>query len=279
VSSWPFAGACLALTALGLSIAGPAGAQVDSARVCDADISRAAQPQSYRWRGDRCEGTYARRVSAGLRLHAIYQSFDSFDVQSNRDPLLVEWDRTAGDPQPLHLRADGRIGDRIFYRMDAVVPPDSSTFAWNTVNLRSLSAGDSPPTRDALSVRGWTSLPAAEGRPAVDTVYVPLRIRQNVEDDDDAGARCAPVKLVLWATSRPDSVFVGVARVEGNSMTDVRRREVGRLTYPLDSPLEIELPEVAEPGLYVVAVSARLGGESWSAQYRLTTSGPPTGCG
>jgi hypothetical protein len=68
--------------------------------------------------------------------------------------------------------------------------------------------------------------------------------------------------------SRPDSVFVDVAAVDGSGAArSFGRRELGRRPYPLKGPLTIELPEIAKAGVYRLLLAAGLGSDTWTRPY------------
>jgi hypothetical protein len=222
---------------------------------CDARIvSLAGGGQPYASRGDRCEGTYKQEIGAGLFLRSIYQSFGNFDLTTSREPFVIEWSPPPG--RNVTIRADGWVGDEP-YRMDASPSPASRSFTWQTRVLRALSAGSLQPlTRRELGVQAWAD---SSGVP----LYLPIRIWQRERPNP-----CGPVKVVLWAMSRPDSVFVDVAAVDSaGAAQSLGRRELGRQPYPLNGPLNFELPEIKRPGIYRINLTARLGKDLWPRQY------------
>lgn len=207
----------------------------------------------YKPRGDRCEGVYRRGVATGFRLHAIYQAFDSIDLKGSRDPLQIEWDAIGDDT--VRIQADGILAGQ-YYRMDTAVPPGASRFTWDSFVMRNLVAGAStPPTRGDISLLGWTN--TALG----DKVYVPLRIRRPGSATAEEVARCAPVKVVLWVTTPPESVSVTVSRagqVPPAILAD--GRPVRQARFRSSAPLEIDVPEIVSAGIYGVEVTAKFGG-------------------
>lgn len=222
---------------------------------CDSGIlSIAGGGQPYKDWGDRCEGTYKQQVGAGLFLRSIHQSFGNFDLTTSRDPLVVEWSPPPG--RAVQVQADGWVGGDP-YRMDASAKPDNQSFTWQTRVLRSLSAGSQQPfDRTKFAVRAWSD---SAGVP----LYLPIRIWQSQRP-----AACGPVKFVLWAMTRPDSVYVEVGAVDSSGAAQAgARRELGRRPYPLNGPLSFELPEIKAPGIYRVKLNARLGDDPWARQY------------
>ena len=143
--------------------------------------------------------------------------------------------------------------------MDASPPPGSQSFTWNTRVLRALSSGSRQPlTRRELAVRAWADSAGV-------SLFMPVRIWQH-----ERPAPCGPVTFVLWAMSRPDSVYVDVSSVNGaGGAQSLGRRELGRQPYPLNGPLDFPLPEIKGPGIYRVKLSARLGAELWNREYHV----------
>jgi len=222
---------------------------------CDTAILKiAGGAQPYANQGDRCEGTYGQPVGAGLFLRSIYQTYGDFDLKTTREPLVIEW--SAPTPRTLAVRADGWVGGEP-YRMDASSKTGSQSFTWDTRVLRALSAGSREPlTREGLAVRAWADSAGAQ-------VFMPVRIWQH-----ERPTPCGPVTFVLWAMSRPDSVYVDVSKVSAaGAQPSAGRRELHRQPYPLNGPLDFKLPEIKSPGIYRVKLSARLGSEPWNRDY------------
>lgn len=241
----------VAAIALSVTLIPPVGAQSP----CDSGIlSIAGGSQPYKNLGDRCEGTYKQQVGAGLFLRSIYQSFGNFDLTTRKDPLVVEWSPPPG--RKVRVQADGWVGGDP-YRMDASSAPDSQSFTWQTRVLRALSAGSQKPfDRTKFSVRAWAD---SAGVP----LFLPIRIWQSQRP-----IACGPVKFVLWAMTRPDSVYVEVGAIDSGTIASTGgRRELGRRPYPRNGPIGFELPEIQKAGLYQVKLNARLGDDPWTRQY------------
>jgi len=225
---------------------------------CDAgilSIAGGAQPYALQTTGDRCEGTYKLPVGAGLVLRSIYQTFDTFNLTTTREPLVIEW-----SPPPtgraVSVRADGWVAGEP-YRMDAAMASGSQSFTWQTRVLRALSGGSRQPlTRRELGVQAWTD---SAGVP----LFLPVRIWQL-----ERPAPCGPVRFGLWAMSRPESVYVEVNSVAADGTLNLlNRRELGRDPYPLNGPLAFPIPEITSPGIYQIKLSAKLGTERWGHPY------------
>jgi hypothetical protein len=222
---------------------------------CDARIlALAGGGQPYANQGDRCEGTYKLQVGAGLFLRSIYQTFGSFDLTTSTEPLMIEWSPPPG--RTIAVRADGWVGGEP-YRMDASPSPGTQSFSWRTRVLRALSAGSRQPlTRRELGVQVWTDSAGV-------SLFMPVRIWQGQRPP-----ACGPVTVTLWAMSRPDSVYVDVGHVDGiGAVHSLGRRELGRQPYPLNGPLSFALPEIKDPGIYRINLSAQLGDEPWTRPY------------
>jgi hypothetical protein len=225
-------------SALTLALAPAAVAQ----NSCDARIlSLAGGAQPYAKQDDRCEGTYKLPVGAGLFLRSIYQVFGDFDLTTSREPLVIEWSPPPG--RTITVRADGWVGGEP-YRMDASP-------------LRALSAGSIQPlTRRELGVQARTDSAGV-------SLFLPIRIWQR-----ERPATCGPVRVELWAMTRPESVYVDVGSVDSaGTVHSLGRRELNRQPYPLNGPLGFPLSEITAPGIYRMNLSAKLGDERWSRPY------------
>jgi hypothetical protein len=96
-------------------------------------------------------------------------------------------------------------------------------------------------------------------------MFVPVRIWQH-----KTTAPCGPVRLVLWATARPDHVYVEASKVDlaNPGATQLSpRRDLGFRSYPVNEALMFAVTEIKRPGTYAVRVSAELGADRWSEQY------------
>jgi hypothetical protein len=244
----------LATAACALTIAYAPAALAQRSPCDERTLSLAGGGQPYAGRGDRCEGTYRQPVGAGLFLRSIYQVYGKFDLTTTRDPLMIEWSPPPGGA--VTVRADGWVGGEP-YRMDAAPSEDNSSFVWQTRVLRALSSGSRQPlTRNELGVQAWIDSAGA-------MLFLPVRIWQT-----ERPSPCGPIRVVLWAMSRPDSVFVDVAAVDGSGAArSFGRRELGRRPYPLKGPLTIELPEIAKAGVYRLLLAAGLGSDTWTRPY------------
>lgn len=244
-------GLALAVLAMG-GMGNGVGAQLqDSARICDSTLPY-GRGSAYSWRGDRCEGTYTLPVESGLRLHAVVQSFD---VDTLTAPISIQWDALPGEGDgELVLRADGLVGVN-HYRMDAIAPWESGFFSWSTEVLEGQVSGGSAMDWEKLSVTGTTSMPnPTDPTDTLPDVHVPLRVA--LEGRESEASTCEPPRVVWWASSQPEEVYVTVNSFEERDSVVTLVRGVtdtlGRMSYPVDAPLEVEIPQIASPGLYIL---------------------------
>src|SRR5207247_3017061 len=104
---------------------------------CDSLVkTRATDPDSYRLRGDRCEGLYVQDVSgsSNLVLASVIEHFESFDDTSGL-PLRVEWTPLNG--LPVLLRAYS-LKSGLYYRMETARPVSGGHYHGSTSVLQEL---------------------------------------------------------------------------------------------------------------------------------------------
>jgi hypothetical protein len=103
---------------------------------CDRDLNApAGHPYGYRLRGDRCEGIYVQEVNCTtLRVASLIESFEDYDPASGKD-LLVQW--PAFGHSDIRLRTQS-LKRRLYYRMDTVRPPGSTSYTWPSHFLAAL---------------------------------------------------------------------------------------------------------------------------------------------
>lgn len=244
----------LAIGLLGVAAAGVAlPAQqppVPRALACDASVEgRKGDPNTYRLRGDRCEGTYEQKVSGSSRLliASVVESFEAID-DSSAAPLEVEW--TPPAPQPVALRAYS-IRPGLFYRMETVRPAPATSYTWPTDILRALDI-----TNADIGVVGTTSMQVGAKQQAV---IVPLRISQR--KPAARSARSARYRVTVWPSQELADVFVTVALLgaDGKPKTYVQRDEnIAFGFYPAERGIDIPLKALTTRGVYLVRVGATL---------------------
>ena len=214
--------------------------------LCDKGLEGLARgPLGYSLRGDRCEGMYIQEVAGtALWLASLTQSFEEYDLNSDQ-PLVVEW--AVPDSGTIRLRAQG-IKHDLYYRMDAARPAASHAYHWPSDLLAAQHI-----TREDIGVLGWTSrlLDGVQRQ-----VFVPLRITQRRPP-----ARAGDYELLLFPGVELKEVYVSLAAVgpDGRAGKSIQQgKPLGYGPYQADSPLDVRLPRLAEPGLYRAEVSAEL---------------------
>ena len=236
---------------------------VPRAVVCDTAVKgRDNDPNTYRLRGDRCEGTYQQQVAGSSRLliASVVESFETIDDSSSA-PLKVEW--TPPAQQPVALRAYS-IRPSLFYRMETARPAVTTSYNWPTDVLRALDIANAD-----IGVVATTSMQVgAESR----AVVVPLRISQL-----KPAQRSTRYRVTVWPSQELKDVFVTVALLgpDGKPKTYVQRDEnIAFGFYPAERGIEIPLKALTARGVYLVRVGATLtSGGSATEQFTLYHAG------
>lgn len=213
---------------------------------CDPSLPQIADnPHGYRLRGGRCEGIYVKEVGATLlRVVSLTASFDAIDHASGK-PLLVQWARPAGGGA-VRLRAEG-LKRRQYYRMDALPPGDSTSFAWPTEILAAQAIG-----RQDLGVTALTTMTVG-GAPR--NVLLPVQIAQTAASPEKR------YRLLLLPGAELEEVFVslGAAGPQGRPLKYLKDGEPLRYGYyPADRAIAVPIGDLPAAGVYFVAISARL---------------------
>ena len=223
---------------------------------------RKGDPNSYRARGDRCEGTYEQKVSGSSRLliASVVESFETIDDSSSA-PLDVQW--TLPAPLPVSLRAYS-IRPGLFYRMETARPSTTSSYAWPTDVIHALAI-----TNADIGVVGGTVMQVGTEQRGV---VVPLRISQH-----KPAARSTRYRVTVWPSQELKDVFVTVALLgpDGKPKTYIQRDEnIAYGFYPAERGIEIRLTALTTRGLYLVRVGATLvSGGSATEQFTLYHAG------
>ena len=215
---------------------------------CDSKLLQpSADPNGYRMRGDRCEGVYVKEVAASssLSVVSLTQSFQEYNLSSGID-LRVAWDSVAGN-DAVHLRATA-LPRRVYYRMDAVRPPGSTSYLWKTGVLAALNLG-----RKDVGVVGWVSRNIGSERR---DVYLPLRITQS-----GAAGPASGYQLVLYPGADLNEVFVtltpvGADRRVGRPLLDTKPLRYGY--YPAERAFAVPISGQTAAGIYVLDIGATL---------------------
>jgi hypothetical protein len=204
-------------------------------------------PSGYRLRGDRCEGTYVKEVAAAgtLQVVSFTESFAEYDLTSGKD-LLIEW--TPRGENQIRLRTYS-LRRKLYYRMDTVRPPGSSSYAWPSGMLAIFRLG-----RAETGLVGSTQQLIGGVRR---DVLLPLTVRSR-------GDLAVPkrLELVLYPSVDLGEVFVSLAPVDprglpGRFLMNGEPLRYGY--YPADRGLPIKLPELKVRGLYFMEIGATLG--------------------
>jgi hypothetical protein len=212
---------------------------------CDPHLLQPTRnPYGYRLRGNRCEGIYIQEVSgAPLAIVSWTQSFSDYDLTS-KQPVVIEWD-TARDGGPVRLRSQG-LRRRLYYRMDAVPPSGSKSFAWSTELLSALGI-----TKHDAGIVGTTQ-DAIEG--ARRDIYLPLRISQGAKS-----VRGGNYQLTLLPGVELKEVFLTLTFLTGDKPFMIKNGEaVGYGYYPAERPIEISISGMRGRGFYHLEIGATL---------------------
>jgi hypothetical protein len=215
---------------------------------CDPSLNApAGHPYGYRLRGDRCEGIYVKEVGGTTLLVAsLTESFEEHDLTSNHN-LLVEW--TAPEAGEVRLRTYS-LRRKLYYRMDTVRPPGSTSYPWPLSMLAALNI----PKRD-IGVVGWTQYTVGKTERSV---YVPLRISQQRQP-----LRSGHYQLVLLPSRELTEVFVTLAAVGADGDPAAFLQDgtaLGYGFYPAERGITIPLANLQMPGIYYLELGATLQG-------------------
>jgi hypothetical protein len=213
---------------------------------CDKGLERLANgPHGYTLRDDRCEGIYAQEVAGTpFWIASLTQAFENYDLRSGGD-LIVEWANPGN--REVRLRAQG-IGHDVFYRMDAIRPPALRSYKWPSDVLAAQNL-----RRDDIGVLAWTpyQLGSVERR-----IFLPLRIRQRQPADTSSA-----YTLVLFPTAELKEVYVSIALVgaDGRPKKSIRKaKPLGYGYYGAETPVNVRLGDIQEPGIYRLEIGADL---------------------
>jgi hypothetical protein len=215
-----------------------------SAPSCDTLLEQpSSNPYGYRLRGDRCEGVYVQSVAGTpLVVAGFTATFDQYDVRTVQS-LDIQWSTpTEGEIQ---LRAYG-LRRKLYYRMDALLPSSRRSYTWPAEILSALEI----PKSD-VGVAGWIG--TRVGHTNRD-VYLPLRIGAD-------RSRSATYTLVLLPSVPLSEVYVSVAPVDGNGVTEKYIRDEEPLKYnyyPAERAIEVPISALPAPGIYYVLIGAEL---------------------
>lgn len=241
--TWP-ASVRYSIAALTL-LAGPAGA----ASYCDPALEQKSDsPMAYRMRGDRCEGSYAQKVSSvSLEVRSFVESFGSFDPAKDSE-LVLTWKAPSGVDGTGNVRLRAlSFKPRTYFRMDTAQPAAKGSYRWPTEILAGERLG-----RDDLGILAWTELPGPAGRNR--EVYLPLRAGAKAAAAADQG-----YDVTLVPSARLREVRVTLSRIDsrGTVLNTLRRNEeLNYGYYPPDKPTVFATGKLGASGFYRLQVTA-----------------------
>jgi hypothetical protein len=213
--------------------------------------SAASDPYGYRVRGNRCEGVYIKDLSASLQIVSFTREFETF---TGDDPILhLNWTASSSS-QEVHLRANS-LRPRLYYQMDSIQPPGSSSYDWDTSVLTALRM-----TRPELGVVGWTS-ERIGGRER--EVYLPVAVTPSQLDKKFS----YQVIVVSGVELRELYVSLSLLDKDGSRVASLRKEEPLKAGYyPSEEGIPISLAELKKPGLYLLELGAEFQGGGVSTE-------------
>lgn len=213
---------------------------------CDAGLPQLRDdPFGYREREGRCEGVYAREVSAGLlRVASFHTSYEDYDL-SQPKPLHLRWPRPPGNA-PVQLRAQA-LRPRLHYRMDALAAAGSNEFVWPIGVLAGLGAG-----KPDVGVRASTPIDVAgESR----TLLLPLRLSQRRPEQQGDPTVLLMCEIELSEVFVTLSPYDRQGRAGAASRTDAA---LGYGYYPPERPIAVPLTGLSPSTVHRLRIGATL---------------------
>jgi hypothetical protein len=176
----------------------------------------------------------------------LTESFENYDLNSGED-LIIEW--TVPKAQRVNLQANG-LRSLLYYRMDTVRAPESTSYRWPTDILRSLEI-----SRDALGVIGWARY-SMDG--VSRDIYLPLRIGQKAKP-----VRSQTYRVILWPGQELTEVYISLASVTADGSPETFIRDGKPLEYgyyPAQRGIQFDIPkaELEKPGVHYLEIGATL---------------------
>jgi hypothetical protein len=215
---------------------------------CDPNLNQTfGNPNGYRLRVDRCEGIYVKEVAgnSALVIASLTKSFEQYDPALGKD-LIVEW--SAVGNERVWLRAYS-LRRKLYYRMDTVRPPGSTSYTWPAVMLGSLDI-----EKKDVGVIGWTAYNVGNVQR---NIYLPLQIAQQRRTPNTSDH----YTLLLLSSVELEKVFISLTAPETNGRPGgfLRRdEELGYGYYPPDHPIDIPISGLKKPGVYHLEIGATL---------------------
>ena len=214
---------------------------------CDSTLLQSAQGTlGYGPRGDRCEGIYAKPVGSTTLLVASFTSFFDDFKAGNGQALTISWKKPPTHNK-VHIRVQG-VKRHLYYRMDTVHPPDSSTYRWPSNVLASLNVG-----KKDIGIVGTTTLKLGETEKEI---YLPVTLNQGKTTVTETGFH-----LLLLPGMELKEVYVSLAvtGADGKPAKWIKKAEkLGYGYYPAERAIGIPIKRLPEPGIYTVEIGATL---------------------
>ena len=224
----------------------------DKINYCDPYLyARNYHPYGYIERKNRCEGLYVKEIAnTTLLVASLTKSFEDYDLTMHKD-LNVQW-HSFGDGA-IRLRAIG-LKRKLYYRMDTMLPVDSSIFRWSPKILAALNI-----PKNLVGVVGWNEYSFKGDKKRV---YLPLRINQQSRSDKPSSYR-----LILLPGQELKEVYISLAKVDKYGHPEVfliESQALGYGYYPAERGITIPITNLENPGVYYLELGATLknGGSS-----------------
>ncbi len=203
-------------------------------------------PLGYSYRGNRCEGIYAKPVGATtLWIASFTESFEDYKLNTNK-PLLVEWDRPSAS-SVIRLRAQG-VKRRLYYRMDTHLPAVNNSFAWANNVLSSLNIG-----KNDIGVICLTKLALGN---KTQEVYLPVRIKQTGKS-----IRNKSFTLAIIPGVELSEIYTSLSAADADGKPGkyiVEDKKLGYGYYPADRSIATNVSGLVAEGFYYMEISAIL---------------------
>ena len=225
-----------------LSTSGPASADTPPpVEVCDQRlVPNAADPFSYRFRGNRCEGFYTGVLqSANLLVRPVSLAYAiDYGTLQESDQFKLSWEQFSSSPTRIRVVS---TSFRSYYQMDAVVEPNRSSFVWvaRIPASAGLSLGD-------LGFLAWDTSTGEDNR-----VYLPATVEAG-----DSPSGVDGLEVVLTSELELRSVVLSIARVDetGSPTSYVYGPVPGPLRVVPSTRFRIPLPRLKAGQVYLVEV-------------------------
>lgn len=243
-----------------LIVLGSADAQ---AVTCDtAIVNQRYGVQGYQSYGDRCEGVYTMKRSAGMTLElasftATDDSTAPVEAKANGE-VVLDWIPYVGNAADSSVLADSGIRihaqnfprERIAYAMDTRQTAGAGQWRWPTSvlaaqDIKKIAVRDGEPD---VGLVGRTHVKVA----GVDTVvYVPLRVRKRPGPEHSS---LVEYRVVLYPGTKIELLSYKVARRGSEGKVIQLHR-----SFTGEQPFTIAIADPGPQGLYSLEISARTG--------------------